>query len=479
MEQVLYRKYRPKSFKDALGQEHVTKTLQQAIKSGRISHAYLFTGPKGVGKTSVARILAHAVNGLAYDDESMHLDIIEIDAASNRRIDEIRDLRDKVRIAPTSAKYKVYIIDEVHMLTKEAFNALLKTLEEPPAHSIFILATTESYKLPETIISRTQRFEFKSVTSANLVKQLSMIAQKEGIDIDKQALELLAEFGEGSFRDSIGYLDQLSSAGHKITEEEVRQMLGLPSKQSIEAIIMALSQNDAKQAVKALESSKEQGAGAVELAVMLSKRLREMLIAGEGSLSAIKLLKDLVNVGSAPNPYDYLEILLLEACTTSTISNVSISAKPALVSKISTDLQVKSPPLKKSALKNDNNSVANTQRTSFDMAIWPQIVEKSKQRAASLYTALRLAEPAYDGGILTLSFKFPLHKNKIEQSKNKAVIEDLIKDYISEPIIIECVVDKSLHRSKEPIRASDSFLESSDQINSISNIFGTAEVIET
>src|SRR3954469_978365 len=161
MEQALYRKYRPRGFDDAVGQPHITTTLARAIKAGKLSHAYLFTGPRGVGKTSIARILAHEINELPYTDESIHLDIIEIDAASNRRIDEIRDLRDKVHIAPTSAKYKVYIIDEVHMLTKEAFNALLKTLEEPPEHVIFILATTEVHKLPETIISRTQRFSFK------------------------------------------------------------------------------------------------------------------------------------------------------------------------------------------------------------------------------------------------------------------------------------------------------------------------------
>jgi len=189
MAQVLYRKYRSRSFAEVIGQDHVTKTLQNAIKAGKISHAYLFTGPRGVGKTSVARILAHEVNGLPYNDESVHLDIIEIDAASNRRIDEIRDLRDKVRIAPTAAKYKVYIIDEVHMLTREAFNALLKTLEEPPAHCIFVLATTEAHKLPETIVSRTQRFEFKPINPAQAAKHLANIAKKEKIDIKPEALE--------------------------------------------------------------------------------------------------------------------------------------------------------------------------------------------------------------------------------------------------------------------------------------------------
>src|ERR1700751_3862934 len=185
MGQVLYRKYRPKGLSDIVGQEHITTTLQHALKNGTISHAYLFTGPRGVGKTSIARILAHEINDLPYTDDSIHLDIIEIDAASNRRIDEIRDLRERVAIAPTSAKYKVYIIDEVHMLTREAFNALLKTLEEPPAHCIFILATTEAHKLPETIVSRTQRFEFRPVTTDAAASYLETMAKKEKLNIDK------------------------------------------------------------------------------------------------------------------------------------------------------------------------------------------------------------------------------------------------------------------------------------------------------
>src|SRR5581483_4565455 len=198
MGQALYRKYRSKSFSEVVGQKHITTTLEKAIKTGRISHAYLFTGPRGVGKTSVARILAHEVNSLKYTEAEIHLDIIEIDAASNRRIEEIRDLREKVHIAPTSSKYKVYIIDEVHMLTREAFNALLKTLEEPPQHCIFILATTEVHKVPETIVSRTQRFNFSPVSSNDIQSHLAKIASHENITIDEPALRLLAEHGSGS-----------------------------------------------------------------------------------------------------------------------------------------------------------------------------------------------------------------------------------------------------------------------------------------
>src|SRR6476620_3167321 len=170
MGKALYRKYRSRALKDVVGQEHVTTLLSNAIKSGKTAHAYLFTGPRGVGKTSIARILAHEINELKYDDESVHLDIIEIDAASNNGVEDIRDLRDRVQITPVSAKKKIYIIDEVHMLSKQAFNALLKTLEEPPEHVVFILATTDIDKVPETIISRTQRHTFRRASEAGIIQ---------------------------------------------------------------------------------------------------------------------------------------------------------------------------------------------------------------------------------------------------------------------------------------------------------------------
>src|SRR5579883_2497401 len=193
MGQALYRKYRSKSLDELVGQEHVAATLKHALEQGKISHAYLFTGPRGVGKTSVARILAHAVNDVPYTGENTHLDIIEIDAASSGGVEEVRDLRDKVYITPASGKYKVYIIDEVHMMTGAAFNALLKTLEEPPAHAIFILATTEAHKVPATIVSRTQRFVFRPIPREQMVQHLRHIADEEKMAIADGALELIAE----------------------------------------------------------------------------------------------------------------------------------------------------------------------------------------------------------------------------------------------------------------------------------------------
>ena len=194
---ALYRKYRSRNLSEVVGQEHVTTLLSNAIKSNKLAHAYLFTGPRGVGKTSIARILAHEINELPYSDESTHLDIIEIDAASNNGVEDIRDLRDRVQITPVGAKKKVYIIDEVHMLSKAAFNALLKTLEEPPEHVVFILATTDIDKVPETIISRTQRHTFRRASNKDIVKNLQRIANGEGVTVDESALELIAKHADG------------------------------------------------------------------------------------------------------------------------------------------------------------------------------------------------------------------------------------------------------------------------------------------
>lgn len=354
MGRALYRKYRPTSFEQAVGQEHITKTLKKAINSGKISHAYLFTGPRGIGKTSVARILAHEVNELPYEDDSIHLDIIEIDAASNRRIDEIRDLRDKVHTAPTSAKYKVYIIDEVHMLTREAFNALLKTLEEPPAHVIFILATTEVHKLPETIISRTQRFSFKPADAETLANYLDVIAKKERISATPDALRLLAEHGQGSFRDSMSLLDQLSSSGEKITESTVRSLLGLPGQSELQEIIAAISGGNSVTLLEKLESLKDQGTNAVAIARGIGEQLRGMLINGESGEWIPDLMRQLLDSSASSNPLDSLEIALLEAAAknknsdagqSATVSRKTVSApKPPVSNKEAGETRQKTMP---------------------------------------------------------------------------------------------------------------------------------------
>ena len=475
MEQALYRKYRPKSFDDTIGQDHIVKTLQKALKAGRISHAYLFTGPRGVGKTSVARILAHEVNGLSYTDDSIHLDIIEIDAASNRRIDEIRDLRDRIRIAPTSSKYKVYIIDEVHMLTREAFNALLKTLEEPPAHCIFILATTEAHKLPETIVSRTQRYEFKPVNKVQMSAHLEDLAKREKIDISKEALDLLAEFGEGSFRDSIGYLDQLSAHGKKITEADVREVLGLPASSDVNSLFGSIQAADIKAVSKKLSDIHGQGAGAVELAAALSKEIRTFVISGEAGPLDTELLKDLVNVKASPQPAEYLEIVLLGATANRSAAKPTAklpdtpTSQPVEKPQVTKAARISTPALNKSSPKSPPSDAPD----SFSLDIWPQVIAKSKEQAASIYTALKLASPMYGNGTLTLAFEFPLHQKKLAQTKNKIMIIDIIKQLCGEKVLVECVIDKGSELDDDEVP------QSQNSLHSIANIFGGAEMIET
>ena len=279
MSRALYRTYRSRSLDEIVGQSHITRILQRAIARGHIAHAYLLTGPRGVGKTSIARILAHEINGLPYTDESTHLDIIEIDAASNNSVEDIRDLRDKVQIAPTSSPKKIYIIDEVHMLSKSAFNALLKTLEEPPEHVVFILATTDADKLPATILSRVQRFNFRAISPRDAAKHLAFIAEQEKIVITPDALELIAEQGKGSFRDSISLLDQLRSLSDEtIDRAMVAEVLGLAQDELVEGLLAAYTTADIGQAARLIDEAEAAGTPAELLAEQLLGIARQRVV---------------------------------------------------------------------------------------------------------------------------------------------------------------------------------------------------------
>lgn len=268
MEVALYRKYRPQEFKEVLGQEHIVNVLEGALKMGNIAHAYLFAGSRGTGKTSIARIFAGAIGCSAND-------LYEIDAASNRGIDGVRELRESVRTLPFDSKYKVYIVDEVHMLTKEAFNALLKTLEEPPKHVVFILATTEMNKVPDTIISRCQTFQFKKPSQRILKDLVLRIAKKEGFSLEPSSADLIALLGEGSFRDTQGILQKVISASEdkKISIEEVENIAGAPKNDLVNDILLSIAENDAGRGVRAIRQAGESN---IDMKVFLKLVLRKM-----------------------------------------------------------------------------------------------------------------------------------------------------------------------------------------------------------
>lgn len=273
METTLYRKYRPAKFSEVLGQEHVTSVIRGSLENKRIAHAYLFAGPRGTGKTSVARIVAKDLETSAHD-------IYEIDGASNRGIDEIRALKEGVNTLPFDSKYKVYIIDEVHMLTKEAFNALLKTLEEPPAHALFILATTESHKVPETIVSRCQVHLFRRPTQEVLAKLLVSAARKEGLVLDKESAALIALLADGSFRDAYGILQKVISSvdGEAIIAEDVQRVTGAPRAELVRSLVRAVVGKDLNTALLVVSKAREENIDMKTYLKLLMRELRTALL---------------------------------------------------------------------------------------------------------------------------------------------------------------------------------------------------------
>ena len=476
----MYRKYRPRSFSDAIGQEAITKTLEEAIRSGRISHAYLFAGPKGVGKTSIARILAHAVNNLKYEEADNHLDIIEIDAASNRRIDEIRDLREKVHITPASAKYKVYIIDEVHMLTKEAFNALLKTLEEPPAHVIFILATTEPHKLPETIISRTQRFNFKPITISDTKKRLSKISNEEKIDIDDEALTLLTESSEGSLRDIISALDQLSSSDKKITVNDVRGLLGVPSTKAIAELAAAAADGNAERVLNVLAKFKDKGSSPVSVAKLLSLMLRRQLLDREVAGNwVIEVLKQLLDITSSNQPFELLEIILLDAAINNQHRQVADPKQEIKIRDQAPNGPEKNNLNNMRKIEKKTNATVHPIKKIMDLADWQIIIEKTRVQAPSLYTALRLAKPVITDEKLELIFPFSLHQKKVKEARHLNIVHTMVEEVTGSNFKIVCTVDKSLAKDKGNSEYKEYKLSDPNDLQVISNIFGSAELLES
>jgi DNA polymerase-3 subunit gamma/tau len=492
--QALYLKYRPRSFAEVEGQEHISTTLKNALALGRVSHAYLFTGPRGTGKTTTARILAKAVNCLAAKEadkpdntcancrainEERMLDLIEIDAASHTSVEDVRDLRDKIDFKPGEAKFKVYIIDEVHMLSLSAFNALLKTLEEPPPHVIFVLATTDPQKIPATIISRVQRFDFRRLTVPEIITRLKEIAAKENLKVEHAALDLIARHSSGAMRDAISLLDQLASFGSgEITIAMVENLLGAASREAVSKIVTALADRDVAHGLALIANTVDGGADPRQLAREIVDYLRALLLAKTGNAAALPLTaeaqKEIQGLGArfaipqilhvtrlfnqaaselrvSASPTLPLELALVEAIEGGAVApkdalptpragEAHAPVVPAPVPRAPSVPKPEPPPVKKSEAAPVESDGALTAATLN--ANWQSVVARVKQYNKTVAALLHDTECVLvEGGQVVLGFHFEAHADRFEKQANgKMLIERSLREVFGQPYRVKCVL---------------------------------------
>jgi DNA polymerase III subunit gamma/tau len=448
---VLYRKYRPQKFAEVVSQEHVKTTLANAVINGRVGHAYLFTGPRGVGKTTMARILSRAVNCPNMKDgepcnecdlckellASTNLDLMEIDAASHTGVDNIRELIDHLQFAPARAKYKVIIVDEVHMLSKGAFNALLKTLEEPPRHAIFILATTEIHKVPATIVSRTQRFDFKKVSIADLVTLLKRVANDVNVKISDEALVQIAQAADGGFRDGLSLLDQvITYSNGEVTEALVEDVLGLTGINTVMEFVSLLTKPDAKAAVNFISDLTYSGRDLFQFQKDFLEYLRKLLLVKVGQVQALEYANEVkARISEQAQNIELAKLmwfieLFQEAGNE--LKNSSIPSLPLELAAVKAASGVEQRASVKAAAPSVSQVVSDESDPEVLSKItssWNQILEKTKEYNHSLISSLKLAQPVFANSkelVLILPYKF--HKDTIDARKNRLVVDQVIEE---------------------------------------------------
>lgn len=506
---ALYRQWRPQDFEQLVGQEHISTTLQNAIAANRIAHAYLFSGPRGTGKTSTAKIMAKAINCMQGPtihpcnscdscmriNDGSSMDVLEIDAASNRGIDEIRELREKVRFTPVDGRYKVYIIDEVHMLTTEAFNALLKTLEEPPGHAVFILATTEPHKIPATILSRCQRHDFRRIDMADIAGRLKKVLQEMSIEADPQAVDIIARAAEGGLRDALSILDQcIAFGGERITADHVRSILGLAGDEWLTHMIEAVLQRDVPVALEHIQKLVAMGKDARQVILELIVRLRNLLVepfaaSPQGTFSdvsieeymeIIQILSDAAQEAKwAPHPRIVLEVAIIRICRRKTMEDMAGLA--ARIEKLEAMLAQKSSSAPSGSVKPPAKAAESPVQTSVAAApltlIPPADEQKRSIQAPRNTTPQNLSELwdrlmndllknnkraihtcLSEGQLLSvtpeqvvLGFHLPIYKERIEKEDYRGFLEKLIAHITGEPRQIKCcIMNETAEKEQTP-----------------------------
>ncbi|MCL5094226.1 MAG: DNA polymerase III subunit gamma/tau [Patescibacteria group bacterium] len=483
MEKIaLYRKYRPKNFSEVLGQIHVTKTLENALKEGRASHAYLFTGPRGVGKTTVARILATAINcekrkggepcGSCENCKMIlagkAIDILEIDAASNRGIDEIRELKEKIKFSPSKLKYKVFIVDEVHMLTKEAFNALLKTLEEPPEYALFVLATTEIHKVPQTILSRCQRFDFKRISLKDLAEKLQFIAKEEKIKISKDAISMIAEASDGGMRDAESYLDQIASykESGEIEVKDIIELLGMSDFKNLYNLISALKEGKAKEAIIQINELAENGADLDQFIKNLVEYLRKVLhikVVGDSNIQMTEEHFELTKKLAKDLDLAYiLEMIKTVLNYSNAFKNLPLPQLPLEMAIVSlTEGRVG---VTKTAEKYEREGevYAKEDRDIKGENIdgeWPDFLLEVKSQNNSIHALLKVCSYEIKGDELCLYFPYKFHKERIEDIKNKKIVEKALNKVFNRDLKVKCFIKNDMPKPEEAAKTETELLE--------------------